>query len=287
MSEPPWVSWPRGARRSTSSTSSGAPTRRTPSWVRGPRSRTTGSIRSVVATTRTGSSRSRATAEPRPSTVPGTTVMGSGPTFTLTATPVRRTGESDVEAGAHRRVVWRFGRVDPVPLGRLDIHAGRRSARGGNAPDRGARRGARSAESDSPPTSGLGDSGTDPRTRKSPARHDGTGSNSVGPENMGPVIGPDLRDTRSEVSAHCPRVSAQSDRSNLLPDAPRTRFLAFQVRSRSSGTGTTTWARPNSSGLPWLTVYSASEALCKRPVPGRTRWEVDLSHLRGLANAAR
>ena len=84
-----------------------------------------------------------------------------------------------------------------------------------------------------------------------------------------------------------PRVSALSDRSNLLPDAPRTRFLAFQVRSGSSGTGTTTWARPNTSGLPWLTVYSASEVLCKRPVPGRTRWEVDLSHLRGLANAAR
>jgi len=46
------------------------------------------------------------------------------------------------------------------------------------------RRGARAAESDSLLTSESRDSGTNRRTRKSPARHDSTGADSDGPENI-------------------------------------------------------------------------------------------------------
>ena len=100
-------------------------------------------------------------------------------------------------------------RTDPVPLGRLValVHAsfaGRYRPQSGqredlnrwqigkSAPEQ-VRRGARAAESDSLLTSELWDSGTNLRTRKSPARHDATGSDSVGPENIGPLIGPAVR----------------------------------------------------------------------------------------------
>jgi hypothetical protein len=87
-----------------------------------------------------------------------------------------------------------MGAGDPLPLSSTNPDGLALVA--GNSV-RGMWRGARAAESDSLLTSDERDSGTNRRTRKSSARHDSTGADSGGPENIGPVLGPGPKMSRT------------------------------------------------------------------------------------------
>jgi len=97
-------------------------------------------------------------------------------------------------------------------------------------------------ESDSLLASGLRYSDTSLRTRKAPARHDGTGSDSGGLENIDQDIDQDPRQTPWSSPPTASRASASSGRLNRPPGTPRADLLALQAGTQSSGT--IPWVRP-------------------------------------------